>query len=326
MGVGVGFNAGPFYVGVGSSWRSLGQGMGAIVVLSIGTLFIAIPLVIFTIIVVWPYHLGRYFADVVDASPTAQTATAWVFEGFYILVLLIIAGALLNRHGKRLEATQLRERTTTRVSSLRQESALLHAEIANLDAAATVVSHFAGIMKSAPRGLARAQIEDLAEIEAHGFEMPAAERLLGVLPSGLTKPRVAERNGPKVQTTIARGQCVVTDKHIRFVSNDLTESWRVSAITGVIREGHRILIPVSTRRTVYGIDASVDDPTGSAGELLLALISWARALPAAPTEQVAHLERLSAGYQSRSDYLLGELAPVEDELAAARRDLRLLPT
>lgn len=322
MGVRVGFRAGP--VSVGSTLRTkdavvFSQVMVGLMALSV----MMIPVLIAIFAIIWPYRLGLSIAAEHGAGHGAQVAIAWSLEGIYLAGLFIVGIVVLVKVGTRMEAKEQHQRAAARVAELSSTSDSLIHRASQFVAAAMVIDNFVELMQAAPAGLEASQVAEWDELASAGFELATGERLLGALPVGLSVPRVAVRNGPKMQTTVALGEVIVTNKQLRFLSTERTETWRVCAITGVVHDGFRILLPVSTRRTVYGLDTSMEDPTGSAAHLLVALVGWARGLPSAPIEQVAQLAVLRDDCRAQAAQLDRQILGLEGDLQEAKIALGL---
>ena len=252
MGIGIGGGLGPFRAGI--STRGVGGGVGP---LSVGSswgrrgssdaegcgllLGLCLALAAVCLVFAWPFLLGAWISEKLGAEnpSTTRTVVGWIFESVWLALILLVAAAVLVE-------TVKERRHRARVDAYYAEHG---AELAELVQVLDTGPHVSAMLT-----------ELLGEMDSSagllsGSEPTSFGTPLGRAPARLVAPRVPLRGMPPVQTAVDDGYVTVTGEAVQFSGEAKSTRWLHKKTTNRRRTDQRLLIDVSTRATVMGIES-----------------------------------------------------------------------
>jgi len=255
--IGLGGGAGRFRAGV--STRGVGAGCGP---LSAGSglggggiaawLSLIIPALIVSVLVLWPYLLGKWLAVKFGADPrySVDDIVGWVFEAVYLILILVV-----------VLSNFLAARSQAREAVLKQAADDAASELAARTRASEVIRRVGERFVLAPFG----EQNDV---------VPSKEKLLGEFDHvALIEPRATGRDGGRARKAVDNGVAVVSDRAVRFQGQTKSVEWRFDRMLDLYQEDEVTTFSVTNRQLVSGI--AVEQQSA---EIFALVLDWGRRL------------------------------------------------
>ena len=199
----------------------------------------AFLLIVFVLVLFWPFLVGMWVSAKFGGSEEAQVTTGWVFEGVYVLAILGFVFARFWK--KRAEAELERQHLATQEAQERVKSLEHSLEQAHSLKSQLLENPTGKLVKDAPairRG--ELQICELSDV-------------------WLVEQRSAHRGGPKVFKRVSSGSAVFTDLGICFNGPSKTVKWKFEKVLSAEQDEEYLVFAVTNRQQVSGIASDVQD-------------------------------------------------------------------